>query len=141
MVVSGPMVSSIWFMRGMASVVTVSTWVSPRWNRPEPCAVGSTPTSDDSGRRSRTPRPSMRMPSSTTRLRTSFLVSERMASLICFSWPAKAPGASAVPASSAMTEPVASSMAALRSALRAMVTALASAGVPLASTAAFSSSL
>ena len=27
-------------MRGMPSVVTLSTWVSPRWNRPEPWAVG-----------------------------------------------------------------------------------------------------
>ena len=36
-------------MRGMPSVATLSTWVSPRWNRPEPCAVGMTPTSADSG--------------------------------------------------------------------------------------------
>ncbi len=36
-------------MRGMASVATSSTWVSPRWNRDEPCAVSSTPTSADSG--------------------------------------------------------------------------------------------
>src|SRR5438105_11004769 len=64
-------------MRGMPRVVTLSTWVSPRWNRPEPWAVGITPTSADTGRRSVTPRPSMRTPSSTMRLRTSFLVSER----------------------------------------------------------------
>ena len=30
----------------------VSTWVSPRWNRPEPCAVLTRPTSADSGRMS-----------------------------------------------------------------------------------------
>ena len=36
-------------MRGMPSVVTLSTWVSPRWNRPEPWAVGMRPTSADSG--------------------------------------------------------------------------------------------
>ena len=36
-------------MRGMPSVATLRTWVSPRWNRPEPCAVGSTPTSAESG--------------------------------------------------------------------------------------------
>ena len=27
-------------MRGMPRVSTLSTWVSPRWKRPEPCAVG-----------------------------------------------------------------------------------------------------
>ena len=32
-------------MRGMPSVVTDSTCVSPRWKRPVPCAVGTTPTS------------------------------------------------------------------------------------------------
>ena len=31
----------------------LSTCVSPRWNRPVPCAVGMTPTSAESGRRSR----------------------------------------------------------------------------------------
>ena len=71
--VSGLSVSISWFMRGMAMVTTFITWVSPRWNRPVPCAVGSTPTSLLSGRRSRGPRPSMRRPSSTIRLRTSLL--------------------------------------------------------------------
>ena len=42
-------------MRGMPSVVTLSTWVSPRWNRPEPWAVGMIPTSADSGRMSAGP--------------------------------------------------------------------------------------
>src|SRR5579871_4044500 len=82
LVSSIPMVSSSWFMRGMPSVATSSTWVSPRWNRPEPCAVGITPTSADRGRMSVGPRPSMRMPSSTIRLRTNFLVSDRTAALI-----------------------------------------------------------
>src|SRR5436305_92140 len=62
-----PMVSSIWAMRGMPRLVTVRTWVSPRWNRPVPWAVGRMPTSALSGRRSVGPRPSMRLPSSTTR--------------------------------------------------------------------------
>src|SRR5215204_2953607 len=39
-----PRLSRIWSIFGMPRVVTLSTWVSPRWNRPEPCAVGSTPT-------------------------------------------------------------------------------------------------
>ena len=83
----------------------------------------------------RAPRPSMRTPSSTTRLRTSFLVSERMASLISFSRPANAPGSSLVPASSARTSSLTVSVAALRSALAEMVTALASLGVASLSTA------
>ena len=68
-------------MRGMPSVVTFSTWVSPRWKSAEPCAVGSRSISAESGRMSAVPRPSTRTPSSTMRLRTSFLVSERMARL------------------------------------------------------------
>ena len=127
-------------MRGMASVQTLSTWVSPRWNRPEPCAVGRTPTSADTGRRSVTPRPSMRTPSSTMRLRTSFLVRERTASLSSFSRPAKAPGASADPASSARTSSFTASVAALRSALAEMVTAVPSLGVATRSTASHTSS-
>ena len=90
----GVSVSRSWFIRGMASVQTFNTCVSPRWNRPEPWAVGSTPTSAETGRRSATPRPSMRTPSSTMRLRTSFLVSLRTASLISRSRPANSPGAS-----------------------------------------------
>ena len=127
-------------MRGMASVQTSSTWVSPRWNRPEPCAVGSRPTSADTGRRSARPRPSMRRPSSTMRLRTSFLVSERTASLISFSWPANSPGASEVPASAAMRVALTASVAALRSCLPAIVTALARSSVATRSTAANTSS-
>ena len=34
-------------MRGMPRVSTLSTWVSPRWKRPEPCAVGRISTSAD----------------------------------------------------------------------------------------------
>ena len=75
-------------MRGMPSVVTLSTWVSPRWNRPVPCAVGMKPTSADSGRMSAVPRPSMRTPSSTIRVRTTFFCSERNAALISRSRPA-----------------------------------------------------
>ena len=135
LVVSGERLSISWFMRGMASVVTFSTWVSPRWNRPEPCAVGRTPTSADSGRRSFGPRPSMRPPSLTMRLRTSFLVRLRTASLISFSRPANSPGASRVPASSAIVAVVAASVAALRSALPAMRLAGASLSVATRSTA------
>ncbi len=47
---SGVMVSSSWFIRGMPRVVTLSTWVSPRWNRAEPWAVGNRSTSAESGR-------------------------------------------------------------------------------------------
>ena len=61
-------------MRGMPSVATDSTCVSPRWNRPVPCAVSSTPTSADSGRMSAGPRPSMRTPSLTMRLADDFLL-------------------------------------------------------------------
>ena len=75
------MVSSSWFIRGMPSVVTLSTCVSPRWKSAEPWAVGRRSTSADSGRMSAVPRPSMRTPSSTMRLRTSFLVRPRMARL------------------------------------------------------------
>ena len=89
--------SIIWFMRGMAMVSTLITWVSPRWNSAEPCAVGSTPTSAEIARRSPTPRPSMRTPSLTTRDRISFLLSERTASLTMLFWPANSPGSSLVP--------------------------------------------
>ena len=74
------------------------------------------------------------------RLRTSFLVSERTASLISFSRPANSPGASEVPASSAMAASLTSSVAALRSALPEIVTALASLSVATRSTAANTSS-
>ena len=66
--------SSICSMRGMPSVRTDSTCVSPRWNRPVPCAVGMTPTSADSGRMSAVPRPSMRTPSLTMRRAHDFLL-------------------------------------------------------------------
>ena len=36
----------------MPRVVTFSTCVSPRWNKPEPCAVGRIPTSEEIGRMS-----------------------------------------------------------------------------------------
>ena len=75
------MVSSCWAIRGMPSVVTLSTWVSPRWKSAEPCAVGKRSTSALSGRMSVTPRPSMRRPSSTIRLRTSCLVRLRIGGL------------------------------------------------------------
>ena len=51
------------------------------------------------------------------RLRTSFLVSERTASLISFSCPANSPGASEVPASSARAFALTASVASLRSCL------------------------
>ena len=128
------MVSSNWFIRGMPRVVTLSTWVSPRWKRAEPCAVGNRSTSADSGRISVVVRPSMRMPSSTMRLRTSFLVRLRTAALIS---PSRS-GNSA--ASSARMAVPASSRAALRSALAVMVLAEATGPVPTASTRSHTSS-
>ena len=66
-------------MRGIPSVVTDNTWVSPRWKRPVPCAVGTTPISADNGRMSAAPRPSMRTPSFTMRRRVTSFWSERNA--------------------------------------------------------------
>ena len=83
-----PRLSSSWSIFGMPRVRTLSTWVSPRWNRPVPWAVRSTPTSEETGRRSAGPRPSMRTPSSTMRLRMTAFWIERAASLISFSRPA-----------------------------------------------------
>ena len=131
---SGVMVSSSWFIRGMPRVVTLSTWVSPRWNSAEPWAVGNRSTSADSGRMSVVVRPSMRRPSSTIRLRTSFLVRPRTAALIS---PSRSGNS---PASSAMMVAVASARAALRSALAVMVLAAATASVPTASTRSHTSS-
>ena len=74
-------------MRGMPRVVTLRTWVSPRWNSPEPCAVGMSPTRADRGLMSRGPGRRSVRPSSTIRWRTSFLVSERTAAEISFSRP------------------------------------------------------
>ena len=52
----------------------VSTWVSPRVNRPEPWARGRTPTSTEIWRSSVRPRPSIRMPSSRASWRATFLL-------------------------------------------------------------------
>ena len=69
--------------RGMPSVVTLTTWVSPRWNSAEPCVIGNRSTSADSGRMlGRWCVRRCAAPSSTMRRRTSFLVSERTAGLI-----------------------------------------------------------
>ena len=71
----------------------------PAGTSPEPWAVEITPTSAESGRMSDGPRPSMRTPSLTMRLRTTSFCSDRKAFLI---WPprsANCPGDSAVPAS------------------------------------------
>ena len=122
------MTSIIWFIRGMPRVVMFRTWVSPRWKRPEPWAVGMSWTSADRGRRSEVPRPSMRIPSSTIRVRTIFLVSERTAALISRVRSGKDGS------NSAMTEAVASSSAALRSAFWVMALALVIRSVPTATT-------
>ena len=63
------------------------------------------------------------MPSSTTRLRTSFFVRLRTASLISLLRPANSPGASEVPASAAMVSATTASVAALRSAFCEIVIA------------------
>ena len=119
----------------MPSVVTLSTCVSPRWNRPEPWAVGSTPTSDDSGRMSVGVRPSMRAPSLTMRRRTIFFSSALAALLIsrCCS------GNSG--SSVSMTALAASPWAASRSALTVMPATLVKLSVPMASTRAEISSV
>ena len=121
-------------MRGMPSVATLSTWVSPRWNRPEPWAVGMRPTSADSGRRSVGPRPSMRMPSSTMRLRTIFFWRALTAALISLSRPSNSL------ASSALMAAMAASVATFRSALATMVLASAMRSVPTAATRSNTSS-
>ena len=119
-------------MRGMPSVVTLRTCVSPRWKRPEPWAVSSTPTCDDSGRMSAGPRPSMRMPSSTMRLRTTALLAERTAALI---WPAAFGTSSKRGVSSARSSAVAESVASLRSALLLIAYALDRRSAPASKTA------
>ena len=117
-------------MRGMPRVVKLRTWVSPRWNSPEPWAVGIRPTRADSGRRSRVPRPSMRTPSFTMRWRTRCLVSDRTALAISFS----RPGSSAD--SSSSSDRVTAARAASRSDLSEMVVTLERRSVPDASTRA-----
>ena len=127
-------VSSSWFIRGMPRVVTLSTWVSPRWNSAEPCAVGNRSISAERGRISDVPRPSTRSPSSTMRLRTNFFVKERMAALTS---PARSTNSS--PSAERISSPAAS-RAALRSALEVTRFALAMGSVPTASTRAHTSS-
>ena len=78
-------------LRPMPSVVKLSTWVSPRWNSPEPWAVGITPTRLISGRSWLVARPSMRTPSVTMRLRTASLVTERTALLTCLATAGSSP--------------------------------------------------
>src|SRR3990172_6567379 len=48
--------SSICSILSMPSVVMLSTWVSPRWNRPDPCGRGTMPTSAGISRMSLGPR-------------------------------------------------------------------------------------
>ena len=90
--------------------------------------MGTTPTSALTGRMSRTPRPSMRTPSSTIRRRTIFLVSDRTASRTSLSRPSSS-GARVM----AMWA-VASSRAAVRSALPTIVVALEMTSAPTSST-------
>ena len=66
----------------MPRVVTFITCVSPRWNKPDPWAVGMIPTSEERGRISEGFLPSIRTSSSTIRLRTDSFVIERIAALI-----------------------------------------------------------
>ncbi len=123
-------------MRGMPSVATVSTCVSPRWNNPVPCAVGMIPTSADSGRMSASPRPSMRTPSLTIRSRTTLFCSERNAFDSSRSRPAKGSGLSVLPASVAI---IADSISSSR-VLRAVLSAIAIASVVASSTSAVTAS-
>ncbi len=107
-------------MRGMPSVSTLSTWVSPRWKRPVPWAVGRMSTSAESGRMSVVPRPSMRRPSLTMRLRTTCFCNERNAGLICLTRDWYCWGSSAVPASASSSPSRISSRRSLRAVLSAM---------------------
>src|SRR5437764_200477 len=88
LVLAGDRVSSACSMRNMFRVVTPRIWVSPRSKSADPCTRGSTSTSAVSGRMSRSPRPSMRTWSRSTRARTAFCVTDRKAALISFSHPA-----------------------------------------------------
>ena len=63
-----------WTSEDEPSVAMVSTWVSPRVNRPEPWARGRTPTSTEIWRSSVRPRPSIRIPSSRASWRAIFLL-------------------------------------------------------------------
>ena len=65
------MPSSFWASLTVPSVQTVSTWVWPRVNMPEPWTRGSSPTSAASGRISSIPRPSTRFCSSSSQRRTT----------------------------------------------------------------------
>ena len=69
------------------------------------------------------PRPSMRTPSLTMRVRTTCFCSERNAFLISPARPANAPGASSEPTSVAMTPDSSSSSRSLRALLSAIVIA------------------
>ena len=110
-------------MRGMPRVSTLSTWVSPRWKRPEPCAVGRISTSAESGRMSVVPRPSMRRPSLTIRLRTTFFCSARNAGWIGVARDANGSGSSAVPHIASSSPSRISSRRSLRADLSAMAIA------------------
>jgi len=71
-------------------VVTPRIWVSPRSKMAEPWTRGTTSTSAESGRMSRSPRPSIRTPSVRMRWRTNFLVTARKAAESSFSRPGNA---------------------------------------------------
>ncbi len=57
-----------------------STWVKPRLNRPVPWVRGKSPTSQEMGRSSLTPRPLTRLPCSSTLFRSNFRTSLSKAS-------------------------------------------------------------
>ena len=130
---SGLSVSIICSIRSMFSVVTPSTWVSPRSNSADPCTRGSTCASADSGRMSVSPRPSMRLPSAMIRCRTSFLVSARNAALISFS------RSSNWLASLSLASALTRSVSASRSCLPTIVRARDSSSVTSAATASYTS--
>ena len=90
------------------------------------------PTSAESGRRSVTPRPSMRTPSFTMRSRTTCFCSERNAFLTSPSRPANWPGSSGVPAAASSRPSRISSSRLLRSVLSAIAMASAVFGLRLA---------
>ncbi|SMB69826.1 Uncharacterised protein [Acinetobacter baumannii] len=123
---SRPRSSTSWAPRPVPRVTVPSTWVSPRVNTAEPCALGSTSTSIQMGRTSLGPRPSARRPSSRIRRRSSFLTTSSKAL-----WASLRRASSTAPSGEAGTKASTSSFskassAALRSPLEAVCSTLES---------------
>ena len=125
-------------LRPRPSVVMLSTWVSPRSNRPEPWAVGITPTALVRARSWSEARPSMRTPSATMRRRTASLVTALTAAAIRPASSVSLPNRSA---REATTSAVRAASAAVRSVLSAICWVSAMRAPAEARTASSSSSV